>query len=461
MGKTILEFPSNFLFGTATSSFQVEGDTGERHTDWDDYLKKYPTIVDPQEKGPQWWEEGKAEADIKMISELGMKVQRISFEWGRIEPEKGVINHSAVKRYKAIVKSIKDCGMIPMVTLNHYTLPSWVAKKGSWKNREIIGFFKHYVKFVVNEFPEITYWLTLNEPNVVLIMGYLSHYFPPQDNNIFSTFGVWSNLVNAHKVAYRSIKKINPTARVGSAVFFRWNKPVKSHDIIERFYAYAVNNISQVNYVREINSTSDFIAVNFYSGYFLKFNFKKLRLSAGTERQRIHKTILFGELRDPYAYMSDYGWPIVPDFFLDLLKSLRQTFHKPIIVTENGIADKKDKNRSLYILTHLVAIWRALKDGVNIEQYIHWSTVDNLEWMEGYGKSFGLIALDPVTGKRTLRRSAHLYKDIATSGRIDVEDLLNKYFEGEQKERTDQMIRDLIAGRENQTAGIVGRILTP
>jgi beta-glucosidase len=455
MGKTILEFPYNFHFGTSTAAYQVEGDSGERKTDWDVFMKENPLIIKPGEKGPEWWKKGKAEEDIRTIATLGMKIQRIGFEWGRIEPEKGIINHTAINRYKEIVSSIIDNGMVPVVTLNHYVLPEWVAKKGSWNNSETVNFFKHYVKFIVQLFPEVTYWLTLNEPNVVIIMGYISHYFPPQDNNVLTSYHVWLNLVNAHIKAYKAIKEVRPDARVGATVSFRWNRAENEKDMFERGYANFVNNFSELNYLHKINKHSDFIGCNYYTGYFLDLNPRKLRLSFGTEKYRIHKTILFGELRTPNAYESDYGWPIVPDFFLDLLRTLHKNFDKPIIITENGIADHKDKNRAFYILTHLVALWRALKEGVNVAHYIHWATVDNLEWIEGYSKKFGLIGLDPVTGERHLRHSANLYKEIAQNRHIDVEYLLDKYLEGEQKIRAERIIRKLIEGRENQSRDIL------
>lgn len=455
MGKTILEFPYNFHFGSSVAAFQVEGDSGERKTDWDVFLKNNPQIVKSDEKGPEWWKKGIAEQDIKTVSELGLKIQRLSFEWGRIEPEKGIINHSAILRYKEIIQAVIDCGMVPMVTLNHYVLPEWVAKMGSWNNSETVNLFKHYVKFIVQLFPEVKYWLTLNEPNVVIIMGYISHYFPPQDNNVLTSYHVWQNLVHAHVKAYRAIKEINPDTMVGATVSFRWNRPENEKDILERGYANFVNNFSELNYLHKINKYSDFIGCNYYTGYFLDLNPRKLRLSFGTEKHRIHKTILFGELRTPNAYESDYGWPIVPDFFLDLLRTLHKTFNKPIIITENGIADKKDKNRAFYILTHLVALWRALKEGVNVEHYIYWATVDNLEWIEGYSKCFGLIGLDAVTGERHLRHSAGLYKEIAQNRHIDVEYLLDKYLEGEQKVRAERIIRKLIEGRENQSRDIL------
>src|SRR5207248_170312 len=123
------------------------GDSGVRKTDWDVFMKDNPHIIKPGQKGTQWWIRGKAEEDIEHMAKLGLGMQRISFEWGRIEPEKGNINHDAIKRYKEIVGKIIEMEMIPLVTLNHYVLPEWVAKEGSWESRKTVGTYAHFVKF--------------------------------------------------------------------------------------------------------------------------------------------------------------------------------------------------------------------------------------------------------------------------------------------------------------------------
>ncbi len=444
MANTILEFPPTFLFGSATAPHQVEGDVGERRTDWDVFLMNNPGIVNPNEKGPEWWIKGKAERDIDQMAGIGMKVQRIGLSWGRIEPEKGKINLEAVKRYKEIIRSITDSGMVPMVTLNHYVLPQWVARDGSWENKKIVGHFEHFVKFCVLEFPEVNYWLTLNEPNVLVILGYLTRYYPPGKNNLYSASLARWNMIEAHKRAYKKIKSINPMAKVSMAFAFRWNLPENPNSRFDRWYANIVNHLSVGSYIEATKDSLDFIGCNYYTGYFLALDIRNIRLRMRHSDRLTAKTLLFGETRKPNAYKSDYGWPIVPEFFLEVLRYLNNTFHLPIIITENGLADKNDKNRSFYIMTHLAAIWRAIQEGVRIEQYLHWSTVDNLEWILGYTKDFGLIENDPITGERKLRHSAHLYKDIATRGHIDIERLCEKYLTEEQKENALTIVNRLL-----------------
>jgi len=441
---SLLSFPSHFRFGTSVSAFQVEGNDGTRKSDWDIFLAQHSDIVKPHEIGAQWWEEGKAEADIDRLAALGMQVQRFGMEWARIEPEEGIINHEALKRYRQIVDYLHKQKIKPLITLNHYTLPEWIAKQGSWENSRTISAFEKYTQLIATEFGDVTEWLTLNEPNALVEAGYLLPFFPPQRFGIISALTARKNMLTAHRKAYAVLKQTIPQASVSMAFAFRWYRPENRKDPLETKYAHFVNYLDSLNYIDGVKDSLDFIGVNFYAGYFLNLNLLKLKLHVQVPRGAPPKTILFGEVRKPGAYVSDLGAPIVPDFFLDLIRVLSTKFHKPIMITENGIVDRRDYHRSLYLLTHLVAVWKAMKEGIPINQYLVWSPVDNLEWLLGYREQFGLIHVDSVTGERTLRKSAHLYRDIVKSHEIDTTSLLQKYLEGEQKVVAEHLIRKLL-----------------
>lgn len=439
----LLKFPSDFQFGSATAAFQVEGNGGKRNTDWDIFLKNNPQIVKPDEKGPQWWTRDKAEKDITSMQKLGLTIQRLGFEWGRIEPKNSVINYEAIKRYKEIIGHIIKLGMTPMVTLNHYVLPEWIADQGGWENNETISLFIRYVRLIISSFPEVTSWITLNEPNYLVDAAYLSQAYPPQKSSIVATLVVRQHMITAHKKAFETIKQLNSSSQVGVAFALRWYPPEDNNDPIECGYARIINYIDNYNFISAMRP-ADFIGCNYYTGYFL--NLDVTNITKTKRAHGIHQTKLFGEMKKPDAYVTDFGWPIVPDFFLALLRDLYKTFGKPIIITENGLADHEDKYRSFYILTHLVALWKAIEEGIPIKQYIHWATIDNIEWLEGYRMHFGLLKLDPVTGKRTLHQSAHLLKDIAHSHAINTENLLRTYLKGEQREKARTIIDSLLRG---------------
>ncbi|MBI4079248.1 MAG: glycoside hydrolase family 1 protein [Candidatus Levybacteria bacterium] len=430
-----LRFPDDFVFGTATSAFQVEGSTGKRDTDWDEYFKNHANSIKPEEIGPNWWTAGVAEKDISAMSALGTKTIRISLEWARIEPEKGFVEKQAIDRYHEIIDYIHSLGMIPMVTINHLTLPLWVAKRGGWENRKMPGMFAYFVELIISHFTDVFHWVTINEPNILLQAGYLTSYFPPYKTNLGSAIVARRNMLLAHKKAYAVIKHTIPSANVGLAISFRWYRPENAGFFAERWYASLVNYIDSLNFIDATADTSDFIGCNYYSGYYLDLNLKHTKLTMRRDAAGIPETILFGEIKKPGAYTSDMGWPIVADFFLDVLRAIRKRSNKPIIITENGIADYEDKYRAFYILTHLIAVWKALQEGIPIRQYIHWSTIDNIEWLYGYKKQFGLLKLNPMTGERTLRHSANLYKEIITTKKIDVNNLVGKYIPSDQRPR--------------------------
>lgn len=439
-----LPFPEDFRFGTSISAFQVEGVSGLRKSDWDVFLQENPQIVKPGEIGPQWWEKGKAEDDIDTLAGLGMQVQRLSFEWARIEPEQGKINHEALRRYREIIDYLHKKKITPMVTLNHYVLPSWIAQKGSWENPKIVDAFEKYVALVSSEFGDVKIWLTLNEPGVHIESGYLLPYFPPQHVGFISAFFARRHMIAAHKKAYAVLKKAIPTCAVSIAFDFRWYRSEDPRDFFETLYANAVDYFDSLNYVDAVKETIDFIGCNFYAGYFLNLNLLKIRFRLHGPEAFPPKTIMFGEVRKTGAYMSDLGAPIVPGFFLELLQALTKRYRMPIIITENGIADRRDYHRSFYLLTHLVAVWRALQQGIDVRQYLFWSSVDNLEWLEGYEEEFGLIHVDATSGKRTIRKSAYLYKDIISDRGIDIKKLLSKYFQDEQQEKAEKLIHHLL-----------------
>ena len=145
-------------------------------------------------------------------------------------------------------------------------------------------------------------------------------------------------MIAAHKRAYHTIKDIDSKDQVSMAIAFRWDRPENPNDFFEKWYTKLVNYYSELVYVWDTIKTQDFIAVNYYTGYFLNLDLRKIKINLGPTKKRIPQTILFGEMRAPNAYITDYGWPIVPDFLLNLLRYLKRYYNKPIIITENGIS---------------------------------------------------------------------------------------------------------------------------
>lgn len=441
---TELEFPEDFIWGTGVSSFQVEGDSKKRNADWDVFIKKNGGIIKPDEIGAQWWREEHAEKDIDILAKLNIQSLRISLEWARIEPYEGKIDRAALHRYKALISHLKKKNITPLVALNHFSLPSWVAKNGGWQSTKIQRYFSQYVKRVVSEFSDISHWITINEPNSLVTAGYITHYFPPHKENILAALMARENMLICHEEAYRIIKKNNPLSIVGMSIAIRWYRPDNPNSLKERLYTKLVNYLSSLNYVDATKNSCDFIGCNFYTGYYLDLAFKQFRRRMRRDAADVPDTILFGETKRPDAYLSDMGWPIVPDFFLDTLRSLHNTYNKPIIITENGIADEDDNYRAFYILTHLTAIWKALQENIPVKGYFYWSAIDNLEWLYGYDKRFGLIEVNPVTGERKARKSAALYKEICQKNYMSLKTLSQEYLPENQQESARTVFHTLL-----------------
>jgi beta-glucosidase len=436
-------FPESFVFGASVAPYQVEGNVSEkRHNDWDEYFKENPKQqpFKTEEVGPDWFTFPKAEEDINRLKELGLGALRLGIEWARIEPEEGKIDTKAIHRYREIFNNIHQAGLVPLATLNHFTLPDWMSQRGGYSSSVFDSRFKNYTERIADNFGDVKQWITLNEPMTTVTTQYLFDAWPPKKPKILSVPRVLNNMGKANAQAYESIKRQIPDSEVGSSHAMIWLEPEdktsgiqrKSTDILNYFI-----NKAPIDIVTDRGNNADFIGYNYYTGYFIKPTEKLVGWKMNEEGLGIAKTLppCF-EVIVPEGYKPDTGWPIVPEFFLHSLQYLHKSFpKKPIIITENGIADKDDKYRSFYVLTHLVALHEAIQKGVDIRGYYYWSLIDNLEWMGGYNYKFGLIDLNPTTGERVVRQSAELYKKVATSGIIDVEELAEEFLTPEQKNK--------------------------
>lgn len=442
-------FPQSFQWGSATAPFQVEGNSsGERKADWDSFIER-KKIIAPDEQGPNYWVPGNAEKDFQSMNDLGLNAQRLGFEWGRIEPEQGKINQEAIGRYRQMLDFLKNKGITPMVTLNHFVLPEWIARQGGWKNKSIREAFKHYAEVVANDFPDVPYWITINEPNVLAAMGWADGRWPPEKKGVVRLLTalhcVSQNMIAAHDLAGNELTKQGgkkDTVQVGIANAISWFKPEHENSKLDRIPGWIADRLFNYKFLKGTIENSDFAGINFYSGYWLKFR-PGFSGRAQDEYPMATGEIPFGKVvRHKEEILSDVGWPVVPGFFLEALQYVHSKFKKPVIITENGIADREDKLRSFYILTHLIALQEAIKKGVDVKGYYHWSTIDNLEWAEGFGPRFGLIAHDPKTGERAIRQSAKLYGEIAKSNEIDV-NKLEHYLTPDQRELTKKFLQSL------------------
>lgn len=314
--------------------------------------------------------------DFALAKHLGHTAHRFSIEWSRVEPKRGMWDERQLIHYREVLQELKRLQLTSFVTLHHFTNPAWL--KTGFENPEAVERFGRYVEKIVTELGGLVdFWITINEPIVYGLKGYWEGAWPPgvhrSPRRVLRVIG---NLARAHRLAYQIIHKRLPKAPVGMAQHFVSGLP--------RWHNWWFNH----RFFRTTVGTHDFIGVNYYF---------------------THKQKGWQGLR------SDMGWPMYPEGLTQVLLDVRQ-YHKPIYVTENGVADAPDRLRADFIRDHLRAIEAAQAAGADVRGYLHWSLLDNFEWDKGFGPRFGLVEVDYQTMERKPRPSAYVYKAIIEQG---------------------------------------------
>lgn len=393
------QFPADFLWGSAISSHQVEGDNINDWTEWEEspsrhahlhkhgHIKKYGLDNFLSRRAARHHHLYKD--DHRLAKDLGHNALRLSLEWSRIEPTEGVFDEEAIRHYRTMIRHLKEQGIEPLVTLWHWTIPLWLRDKGGWQSRQTPEYFNRYVRKVVGELrDEVTVWVTLNEPEIYTLNSYLTGVWPPQKKNPLAYWQVIHNLVRGHKLAYATIHELQPTAQVGIAknnIYFEPHQNLPINRLIKKACDWWWN----FYFLNHLRGTQDFIGLNYYF------------------HNRIHWA--FGENEN--KVVSDLGWELHPEGIYHVLVDLKR-YNKPIYITENGLADATDEKRTWFITNILKFTHQAIQEGVNVKGYLHWSLIDNFEWDKGFFPRFGLVEVDFETMERKPRASALVYRDI-------------------------------------------------
>jgi beta-glucosidase len=436
MARATMHFPPDFLWGTATSAHQVEGNNS--NNDWWRFEQE-GHITGGQKSGLacNWWTD--AESDLDLAAEIGTNAHRLSLEWSRIEPEPSVFDDDALARYREILQALHDRGMAPMVTLHHFANPLWLADKGDFECDLVLDYFQRFVTKVVSALGDLVpHWITINEPAVYVMMRYLLKRFPPpQTGGWSSAMRSLRSLLSCHAVAYHAIKAAYPEAKVGVAKNFLYFTPESPKNVMDRWLAGRVSSLFNDLWmecmasgrlrwpagrgtIKHLAGSFDFVGLNYYTRVQLSFP-PRIGRAIGT----------------PEEGLSDDFWdPYAPGMLAAIRWAMRHK--KPIYITENGLPDAGDDRRRAYILEHLRQVWQAINFNLPIMGYYHWTLTDNFEWERGWTQRFGLIELEPESQERRWRPSAHLYQEICRSGTISSDmaaryapELLETMFPGE------------------------------
>ncbi len=392
-----LKFPDNFLWGTATSSHQVEGNN--TNNDWWEWEKSQP---ESKRSGSACDQYNLFESDFKLIKELSQNTHRLSIEWSRIESSPGVFDQAEIDHYKDVLRSLKEKNITVMLTLHHFSNPLWFSKKGGWLNFRSPYYFQRFVKRIVPEFREyVDFWLTINEPIGYANDAYGRGKFPP---NIRA--GLWGviraswNMSQAHKKAYKVIHSLIPNCKVGLAHNVTSFNSLHKHSLLENLGVWFLDNmINHTIYKFTGIKTHDFLALNYY----FNSNVSKVK------NKKLPQPLDVSNIKP--LNISDMGWEVRPEGIFEALTNF-SSYNLPIYITENGIASENDDRRVRFLLSFLQEVYHAIQAGVKVKGYYYWSLMDNYEWVEGFSPKFGLIEIDHMTQQRFVRPSALVYQQI-------------------------------------------------
>ena len=400
-----LAFPKNFLWGASTSAHQVEGGTHNQWSVWELENAKALAAKSTYQYGDleSWsrtkhlakdasnYVSGKAvdhyhlyAEDMALARKMHMNAWRFSIEWSRIQPEEGAWNAEAVEHYKRYLNELKRQGLEPVVTLFHFTLPVWFAEKGGFTKRGNVRYFVDFCSRILDELGgSVRYIITINEPETYVTESYARGHWPPQATSWRTAWTVLRTLVYAHNSVADVIHKKNrrycvSVAKNSDYIYAGDDAALSEHSAA--FMQYVQDDY----FLKKVVKRCDFIGVNYY-------------FSDRVYGYRIH---------NPDERISDLGWDMHPEHLKHALERLWERYKKPILITENGLADELDEHRQWWLTQTIVAMQSAMDNGVELLGYMHWSLLDNFEWDKGFWPKFGLFSVDRQTMKRTPRPSA-------------------------------------------------------
>jgi beta-glucosidase len=376
-----VSFPSSFSWGTSTSAYQIEG--GGTNTDWWRF-ERSPTTVAVEECGDACDSWNRYEEDLDLLVHFGLNSFRLSIEWARVEPQHGIFSREAIDHYRAVLEACHIRAILPVVTLHHFTLPLWVADAGGFENPEIVGWLADYARVVGDELGDlIGIACTINEPNIVAVMGYLIGMFPPQvtDN---SRFVAVNEIMRRAHAAMREVLREGPgTYPIGMPLSMQEYEALPGGE--EKMTT--MRDEMEDKYLRATDG-DDYVGVQCYT-----------KMVVGPN----------GVVLDSPGEKTEMGYLFWPQCVEHTVRRAAEFSSLPIYVTENGIGTDDDGQRIRYLTGALQGLHRVLEDGLDVRGYFQWSLLDNFEWSLGYRPKFGIVSVDRTTFVRTPKPSAQWY----------------------------------------------------
>jgi beta-glucosidase len=439
------DFSSSFLWGAATSAYQIEGSPladGAGASNWHRFVRTPGRVTNGETGDLACDHYRRYREDVSLMRELGLNAYRFSISWSRILPEgTGSVNEKGLDFYRRLVDELLAAGIRPMATLYHWDLPAALDDRGGWLNPDIAHWFADYAEVLFRALDDrVTLWVTLNEPWVVSDGGYLHGALAPGHQNLFEAPRATHHLLMSHAravQAYRArgrnqiglVVNLEPkyaateseddraaTKRADAYMNRQYLDPLflgsYPEELIEGF-GEAWPEIPSSDF-ELLRTPFDFLGINYYTR----------GITRADESVIVERA---SRVKNPRATYTETGWEVFPQGLTDILTWVHERYGaRALYITENGAAFYDppvaedgvidDPLRVNYLRSHIAAILTAIERGVDVRGYFAWSLLDNFEWAHGYSKRFGIVHVDYATQKRTPKASARYYSELIRRG---------------------------------------------
>jgi len=386
-GEERLDFPEGFTWGVATAAHQIEG--GNVNNDWwawehDPDSGTVASSGDACDSFHRWRE------DVDLVGDLGLTAYRFSLEWSRIEPAEGEFSLAALEHYRRICAACHGRGVVPVVTFHHFTTPLWLTGRGGWEAPDAPECFARFVTRAAAYLGDLIGWAcTINEPNVVGVMGYFQGQYPPGVKDDFFRFSAVNEaMVRAHRLAVEALRSGPGDYAVGLTISMAEITAEEGGESLRD----AAEEVLENTFLRA-TAGDDFVGVQCYT-----------RMHFGPDGQVPNDPSV------PVTQMDDERWPRAVEFCVRRAAAISG---RPVVVTENGIATADDADRIAFLSEAIESAHRCLDEGIDLRGYFVWSLLDNFEWHLGYGPQFGMVSVAPGTFERRPKPSAYWFGQVA------------------------------------------------
>ena len=420
-----------FFWGVANASFQVEGSPVD--SDWYRFTHTKGMIKDGTnaDRGTDFW--NRYAEDFALAKKLGANSFRISVAWERIQPKANEWDENALRHYEIMIAEMRRLGLEPIVTLQHFVLPAWLSDDGGLRSSQFPALFTEYSKKVISRLMKgpasVKYWMTFNEPEILVLCGYVWGCWPPKHHlSVNQAVEAEAGIARAHlsvvnwvrHQGYSQLKmsvakhwsvmqaKTNNNADLNATKMFDYifNRQFMDAFVYGKLH-FSMPLSKKINETIPIEGSGkglDFVSINYY------------------QRSIVSRMVLppFYKSEKGPGVQNDMGWEIYPDGHRIALESVKQ-YGFPILISENGIADHDDHLRGKFLQDHIQALNQAKQEGIPLMGYLHWSLTDNFEWADGLTPRFGLVEIDYQTFERHPRPSFEIYRQLIATQKKNFE----------------------------------------